>query len=144
MKDIKTMSMKEIIDEFVRLTKKPLKKFADRKTAEARLAKARSEADDRAMKGFDRPTGKRGTTAGSKLFASWKRKDVAAARSLKSRVLVAKDDGEDCEFKSVRAAFDELNLPLGKHIAFRGELKKHGKLEFKNGNHTYFFTIVEK
>lgn len=54
---------------------------------------------------------------------AWQDPDVREARCERSAVSV---DGED--YKSVRAAFLSLNLPMGKHIKFRGELKEAGKL----------------
>ena len=58
---------------------------------------------------------------------SWTNPDTAAARSLKSKVKVA-----GVEYRSVLAAFQELGLPVNKHIAFRKQLKAEGKLTFQD------------
>lgn len=50
--------------------------------------------------------------------ASWDDASVAAARATRHAVLVDK-----VEYRSVRAAFVALGLPLGQHIKFRMELK---------------------
>lgn len=57
---------------------------------------------------------------------SWKDPKVAKARAARHGVRVA---GK--EYRSVKEAFEKLRLPLGSHIAFRGKLKKAGKLDFE-------------
>jgi len=65
--------------------------------------------------------------------ASWDDPAVKAARSVKNKVKV-----NGVEYRSVKAAFEALKLPLEKHIVFRGELKATGRKNFEG--HT--FTIV--
>lgn len=57
---------------------------------------------------------------------SWKDPNVAAKRAQRTAVRV---DG--VEYRSVRAAFIALGLPLSKHIRFRMALKAAGKAEFE-------------
>jgi hypothetical protein len=54
---------------------------------------------------------------------SWQDADVRARRSARHSVIV---NGE--QYRSVRAAFKALNLPLKEHIAFRMLLKEQGKM----------------
>lgn len=64
---------------------------------------------------------RRGASAGrnsEKISASWNDKKVRAARCQRSAVVV---DGT--EYRSVKAAFIALGLPVEKHIPFRMELK---------------------
>lgn len=64
------------------------------------------------------------------IAASWCREDVRIARSQRNGVKVTGGElvGEHT-FRSVKAAFEQLNLPLSKHINFRGRLKAAGTLE---------------
>ena len=65
------------------------------------------------------------------IAASWAKPEVAAARASRSSVTVS-GGGLDStlEYPSLRAAFAALNLPLGQHIKFRGQLKAAGVLTF--------------
>jgi transposase-like protein len=75
------------------------------------------------------------------IAASWQDKEVAAARVTRHSVKVRdKVDGASEQYQSVRAAFEALGLPLGRHIRFRGELKVVGKLTFDD---RYAFTLVQ-
>ncbi len=81
--------------------------------------------------------------ARSKLVAkTWKDPDVAASRATHHAVKVG---GET--FRSVLAAFQALNLPIGRHIPFRKALKAQGvggslAFETDDGKKTKF-TLVE-
>lgn len=68
---------------------------------------------------------------------SWKDPAVAAARSTRHGVRVTDPRGGQGNYKSVRDAFLQLGLPIGRHIKFRGELKTHGKAEIAG----YKFTL---
>ena len=54
---------------------------------------------------------------------TWEDQGVRNARRLRRAVIVRTPEGEELTFKSVRAAFDALELPLSKHIKFRGMLR---------------------
>lgn len=114
---------------------KPVKKFSDRATAIKRVVALMKQ---NASSGKKRPAEPAQAPAIPKVAAdgssrrhvlsekqrvSWLDPEVREARCERSAVSV---DGED--FKSVRAAFLELGLPMGKHIKFRGELKEQGKM----------------
>ena len=68
---------------------------------------------------------------------SWKDEEVKAKRSQRHAVRVA---GK--EFRSVRQAFVELNLPLSKHIKFRMELKAAEDQRLEGFGHTW--ELVER
>lgn len=78
------------------------------------------------------------TQLSKSIKASWKNPEVALRRSAKNHVRV-RGHGE---FRSVCAAFQELDLPLSKHAAFRANLKQHGSASFKHGGKTYAFRVV--
>lgn len=74
------------------------------------------------------------------ISASWGNKKVAAARKQRTKVKV-----NGTEYRSVAAAFEELKLPMSRHIPFRMELKAAGRKVFedeKGNKHT--FTIVSE
>lgn len=62
-------------------------------------------------------------SAAAAISASWADATVYAARITRHAVVV---DG--VTFKSVRAAFAALGLPMGRHISFRGLLKAEGEI----------------
>lgn len=64
---------------------------------------------------------------------SWEDPAVKAARSIKNKVKVG-----GVEYRSLKAAFEALNLPVKKHLAFRLELKAAGRKTFEG----HVFTIV--
>jgi hypothetical protein len=79
---------------------------------------------------FNYDTGRaitRNAGAGARAFGgaeSWADPAVRAARVTRNAVRV-----NDQLFSSVAHAFEQLNLPMSKHIAFRGQLKAAGTLE---------------
>lgn len=89
---------------------------------------------EQALKPVKPVTAKTGAERGASVKASWDDKSVREARATKNHVKV---DG--VEYRSVYQAFEKLNLPLGKVIKFRGELKAAGTLKFGD----YTFAIVE-
>lgn len=68
---------------------------------------------------------------------SWEDPEVAAARSKRHSVFV-KGHGS---FRSLRAAFVVLGLPLEKHIKFRVELKQEKRKTFFVDGKSYHFSI---
>ena len=64
-------------------------------------------------------------TRSASIAKTWKNKSVAQARATHNHVMVGKT-----EYRSVKAAFEALGLPLGQHIRFRQELKANGKATF--------------
>jgi len=114
----------------------PVKRFADRKTAERRVealmmsaakpAKPSAMADTakQIIKADKKPASPK-TSHSASVKSSWKDKDVATRRSTKHHVSV---NGKD--YRSVLEAFKVLKLPVSKHIKFRAELKEAGAATF--------------
>jgi len=133
--DVINAKTAELVAFYNEHAEKPVTKFADRKTAEKRVidllrtltaTKAPEPKAPKEPKEPKAPADPEQTRAkmSEAQRALWQVEDVRAARCERSAVMV---DGE--EYRSVRAAFAELGLPMSKHIKFRGELKEAGKLE---------------
>lgn len=71
------------------------------------------------------------------LREAWGRPSVAAARKVRDHVKV-----RGVEYRSTRAAFVALGLPLSKHIPFRAGLKAHGRAVFVYEGEKFRFDIV--
>lgn len=113
---------------------KPVKKFADRKTAERRVS---------ALLATVKPVRKvaaKSSDRSAAIAASWTDKKVAAARATRHGVRVTDPRGGQGNYKSVREAFMVLALPIGQHIKFRGALKAAGKAEFGK----FKFALIER
>jgi len=135
--NIATIAMAALIAFHNEHAAKPVKKFADRKTAEKRVlallatvkpvkkgaaAKTSAPKAKRTAKPAATPADRSASIA-----ASWTRKEVAAARSARHAVKVGGD-----VFKSLPAAFRALNLPMGQMIKTRLELVRSGKVVHAN------------
>lgn len=126
--NISTATTAELVAYFNAHSAKPVKKFADRKTAERRVAALMAtlpKQELRVKPAAAKKAPATGKDRGAAIAESWKNKKVAAARATRHAVRV-----EDKTYKSVREAFMVLALPLGQHIKFRGALKAAGKAEF--------------
>lgn len=141
---ISTVSIGELVAFYNSKSPKPVKKFADRKTAERRVMEF---LEDSGPKGAKAPTPKAAKAPAAKtpkvakepkapkepvsraaaIAKSWTNPATKAARSERSHVIVDK-----VQYRSVLQAFEELSLDVKKHIAFRGQLKasEGGKLAF--------------
>lgn len=118
--DIKNAKTAELVEWFNANTSgNPVKKFADRETAERRCQAILDAAR------LDEPKDANRSAA---IAETWKDPDVAAARARRDHVTA---DG--VEYPSVKQAFIDLELDLRTHIKFRGELKAAGKLVDRNG-----------
>lgn len=119
--------------------KPPVKRFSDRKAAEKRVAALIEAAPiaakiAHAVRPKEAATNRKQASApaadrGKAIAASWKNKQVAAARATRHAVRVTDPKGGQGTYRSVRDAFVQLGLPLGRHIKFRGALKAAGKAE---------------
>lgn len=69
--------------------------------------------------------------------ATWTDPQVAALRSARMKVMVG-----DLVFGSVKKAFLHFQLPLAKHIKFRGQLRDAKQLTFSHGGEEYHFKLV--
>ena len=121
----------DMIAEYNKLTGKSITRFSSRAQGERQLAKARIVAAERKQffqeKLMEAQTKNEARSAA--VAASWSNEEVRNARSQRNGVLV---DGKH-SYRSVRAAFKDLGLPLGSHIKFRMLLKSEGTAEF-NGH----------
>jgi len=126
--DINQMTTSAMVAEYNQLTGKCIKKFSSRAAGIRQLKNARAAHPSLQEKPMEtqvetKPKNEARSTA---VAASWSDAGVKAARSQRNGVLV---NGKT-EYKSVRAAFVALGLPIGSHIKFRMKLKADGKAEF--------------
>lgn len=133
MMNVTEATMKELLAFYNENAEKPVKRFADRKTAERRVSALMEEMDGPEVFTPDAPArGKvvveapraASATRSEAIARSWEDEETRAARSQRSAVEV---DGH--YYGSVRKAFIALDLPMKLHIAFRGELKAAGELD---------------
>lgn len=75
--------------------------------------------------------------------ASWANPEVHSARTTRNHVIV-KYEGKEETFRSVRVAFEELNLPMEKHIKFRTKMKKAGSMPFVWAGVEYLFEVKQR
>lgn len=145
--DIPNAKTAELVRFYNRHSGRNIKKFQDRATAEARVAALIAEIrEEERPKAQRQPVAQETTpapaakapaavatpatpstaaprsSAADAIARSWLDSDVAAKRKQRSAVMV---DG--VEYRSVRAAYVALDLPLKDHIAFRMHLKEAGK-----------------
>lgn len=132
MLNISTAPTAELVAFYNKHAAQPVKKFADRKTAERRVAALMVTLPKAPAK---KAASSANPDRGAAIAQSWKDKKVAAARATRHHVQAA-----GTTYKSVREAFMVLSLPLGQHIKFRGALKAAGKAEFGG----YKFRLVER
>jgi len=131
-----SMRTKDMVAEYNALTGKSITRFSSRAQGERQLANARQFVAERKLF-FQEKTMEaqaKNEARSAAVASSWGNEDIRNARSQRNRVLV---DGEH-EYRSVRAAFQDLGLPLGSHIKFRMLLKSEGNAEFSG----HKFTLV--
>lgn len=107
-------TMKELVEFHNVNSEKPVKKFADRVSAERRVTELIEKLNAK-------PEPK---SRSDGIRESWKNPDIAAKRAQRSGVSV---DG--VEHKSVRAAFDALGINQKHRIQFRMLLKEKGSMK---------------
>lgn len=123
-----TMTTAQMIAEYNALTGKAITRFSSRAAGERQLANARAVHKPQQEK----PPMTKNEARSTAVAASWSDADVKAARSKRDNVVVINSEGKSSVYKSVRAAFVALELPLGSHIKFRMRLKKEKKAEFQD------------
>lgn len=118
-----SMTTSQMVAEYNALTGKAITRFSSRAAGERQLARARAvhTTQEKSME-----TQTKNEARSAAVAASWSSEDVRQARSQRNGVLV---DGKH-EYRSVRAAFADLGLPMGSHIKFRMLLKAEGKAVF--------------
>lgn len=129
--DIKSATTAELLAFYnANSGKDPVKRFSDRKSAERRVSDLLAAIPTPVQNDTPRRKAEQGSASRSEaIVASWGNKTVAAARATRNGCVVTTPTGEKREFKSVRVAFMELGLPIGRHIRFRGQLKQAGQNE---------------
>lgn len=139
MPSIKKMTTEQILNKYRKISGRNPSKFSSRAAGELQLARAMERADKKkrlaeakANKGKKMTEEVNKRSLGTK--ASWQVEMTNYKRRLRHHVIV---EGHG-EFRSVKAAFEELELPLKKHIKFRALLKAEGQAEFEG----YKFTLV--
>jgi len=115
-KDLKKLTSAELVEIYNTHATKPITRFSDRKAALRRTAALLEELNVQAKPKVDAPT--------PKPLANAHRKSKAAVLVAK-----AKTPNEVKEYKTVRAAFEALVLPIGIMRRFRKDLKLAGKKE---------------
>ena len=156
--DIAKATVPEILKKYNELNPdKPVKRFADRPTAEKRL-RAALKAQVNAAVAAKPAKPPKATPAGS--AAKKPRKERAPGEKPARAARVKKPAGPSRaderyvrhhvsvagkEYRSVLQAFQELGLPVEKHIKFRIELKTspEGKAVFKYDDKQYTFRLVQ-
>lgn len=169
-KEVKEMTIAELITEYNLLTGKSIKKFSTRAAGEKQVASARAMEGTKSMfKGGATPAalpaseGKKkekkaaapapklpgkpkqekspgavSTNRSKGIGDSWNDPKIAAKRAQRNGVQVA-----GVQYRSVKAAFVALKLPLNGHIAFRMSLKESGKATYEHSGSKYNFLLTE-
>lgn len=132
--NVSTATTAELVAFYNEHAAQPVKKFADRKTAERRVSALLAKAKP------VRKAAAQSSDRSAAIAASWTNKKVAAARATRHAVRVTDPRGGQGNYKSVREAFMVLALPIGQHIKFRGALKASGKAEFNK----FKFALIER
>lgn len=130
--DIATASTKDLVAKYNELTGKSIKKFSSRAAGEKQVlaalqSKVKKEAASTpaAKASAKKPASKPAADRSAAIASTWKDPVVAAKRAERTHVKVG-----STLYRSVKAAFEDLKLPLSKHIKFRIELKQHAQLTF--------------
>lgn len=143
--NISAMTTAAMVAEYNSLTGKSIKKFSSRAAGEKQLEAARTKAGVAVIKEVvakvvkAKVEKKETTNRADAIKKSWADPKVAAARSERTHV---KASGK--MFRSVKQAFEELGLPLEKHIRFRMQLKQVAEMTFNHEGRTIKFAVVQE
>jgi hypothetical protein len=145
MLNITTATTAELVAFYNANAAAAVKKFADRKTAERRVAalietlevKAKREPKPKAPKVY-----KTYEERSEAIAKSWLVPATKAKRVTRHSVDVVTPEGLRMGFRSTKEAFEVLELPLGQHIRFRGQLKQAGTKEFAANDGAYKFILT--
>lgn len=142
--NVSAMTTAAMVAEYNSLTGKSIKKFSSRSAGEKQLEAARTKVGVAAIKEVvakvvkAKVEKKETTNRADAIKKSWADPKVAAARSERTHV---KASGK--MFRSVKQAFEELGLPLEKHIRFRMQLKQVAEMTFNHEGRTIKFAVVQ-
>lgn len=152
--EVRNMSIAQRLSEYNAATNKATKKFASSAASFSQTVKALiwlrdellaqeqhvepehvPEHEPEPMVEPSTATQATNNAASAAIARSWQDSDTRNRRSTKNKVRV---DG--VTYKSVRAAYVALGLPIKEHIKFRALLKQHGEAT----NHGMHWTVVQK
>lgn len=130
-------TMKDVVEEFNKLTGKSVKRFATVGAGEKAIERFKNAKDDVKPNAKAKAAGKAKAPAPTtKVPAAAVKKQTAAAGNYKMRITV---DGE--EYRSVAVAFHDIGLPMKSHIKFRGALNKEKSKTFEHNGKKYLFKL---
>lgn len=130
-------SMKDVVEEFNKLTGKSVKRFATVGAGEKAIERFKNAKDDIKPNAKAKAAGKaKALVPATKTPATATKKQVVVAGNYKMRITV---DGE--EYRSVAVAFHDIGLPIKSHIKFRGALKKEKSKVFEHNGKKYLFKL---
>lgn len=144
--DVKTATTAALIEFYNKHSEKPIKKFADRATAEKRVQAIVDALAAKAPAASPKGEGEKKEGA-KKPRAERKAKEPKEEAVRKSTVLVTpitkgNKKGEQASYRSVYDAFEKLGLPINQHKKFRKELKANGKGIYEHDGAKYEFATV--
>lgn len=147
MLNITTATTAELVAFYNANAATAVKKFADRKTAERRVAALiESLPKQVAAKKVSKPKApkvyKTHEERSEAIAKSWLVPATKAKRVTRHSVDVITPEGLRMGFRSTKEAFEVLELPLGQHIRFRGQLKQAGTKEFAANDGSYKFILT--
>lgn len=144
MTDITKLSTKDLVARYNELTGKTIKKFSSRSAGEKQVAalikklspSTAQKAPKPKLPKADKPVDADRSAAIAK---SWEDPAVAAKRAERNAVKAGNK-----VYRSVKQAFEDLGLPLSKHIRFRMELKSVGTMTFKHEGRSITFHVEQE
>jgi hypothetical protein len=151
MLNITTATTAELVAFYNANAAAAVKKFADRKTAERRvstLIESLQATKQVAAKKVSKPKApkvyKTHEERSEAIAKSWLVPATADARTTRHAVEVVTPEGLKMGFRSTKEAFETLELPLGQHIRFRGQLKASKAKQFTSTDGVYQFAIAHE
>lgn len=160
--ELEAMSSKELVALYNEYAAKEVNKFADRKTAINRTydmlplavveqkhpvtvvrmgKKVEQVATPKVAAKVapkTKPVKKEATDRSAAIAKTWTDPKVAAKRAERTHVKAS-----GTVYRSVKEAFEQLGLPLSKHIKFRMQLKQVAELTFKHEGRQVTFKVVQ-
>lgn len=134
--EVNTASTAELVAFYNKHSEKPIKKFADRATAEKRCQAILDDIKSKSQATHTRVSDKKPHTH---------KRDTDKQLKSACTVVVVDSKGKRSEpegHRSVLKAFERHGLPINKHKAFRKELKKSGSNVFDLGDgRKYEFSV---
>lgn len=143
MLNITTATTAELVAFYNANAAAAVKKFADRKTAERRVSTL-IESLQATKQVAAKKVYKTHEERSEAIAKSWLVPATADARTTRHAVEVVTPEGLKMGFRSTKEAFETLELPLGQHIRFRGQLKASKAKQFTSTDGVYQFAIAHE